>query len=130
MLGLWSSDKKTHEYQYIPIGTFLVIQSDIIHSGIFGFNGNSRLHVLLCCQNIKPKADSLRQFAGEASLFSIDWSTAYYFGMQQTCNFSEYNLQHCLNYFPLLNIVTNSNLLGDLESYNFGINSICFIEHI
>lgn len=96
----------------------------MIHSGVYGFNGNTRLHVILRCQNLKPKVDTLQHFSGETILPSIDWTTAYYFGIEQTQNFSEFYSHWFIKSYPSLNVDSFPNLMGNLDICDVGVHGV------
>lgn len=123
MIGVWSEDKQNHDYQYIPFGCFLAIRSDVIHSGVYGFPGNVRFHMVIKLKHLKPGPEKLRTFKGEAvdpDPF-VHWDSKYIVHMNNTQPFRDFYTDYFLRCFPTLNIVDHPNYLGNLDKNDVGL---------
>ena len=68
----------------------MVLRSDVIHSGVYGYAGNTRFHMVIRFENLLPELDKLRQFKGETAKPEMHWSTAYKIQLEVSKPYSDF----------------------------------------
>lgn len=123
MISVWSEDKLQHDYQYIPFGCFLAVRSDVIHSGIYGYPGNVRFHMVIKYQHHKLGPETLQTFKGEVVEPDpvVHWQVVYNAHMTQTEQFREFYTKWFLTCFPSLDTRKYPNYLGNLDPGDVGL---------